>query len=200
MGKTFITQKLISSLQARKIKAFAMKPIETGFHKPTSDAMLHYSQALEVFPSLGFDDINLYSFSLASAPSVADRKKTISLDVIFEKISGLQNRVEVLVIEGAGGLFTPIRKDYFMLSFAQDLQRLFDSQMVLVCDDGLGMINRFVGSKFILDSLHVRSLFFVNIRNHDVFASVNFPFMKDYAFEVEIESLASQLLKGWGWI
>lgn len=200
VGKTFVIQEIIHSLHSCGIKALAIKPIETGIDKISllsSDSMLHLLQARAILPTLGFDEVNFYSFPLPSAPSVADLQKTISLEQIFEKISKFQNQgVEVLIIEGAGGLFTPIKNDYFMLSFAKDLEQYFCSKMILVCDDKLGMINRFLSAKFILDSLQIETLFFVNIRNQEIFASINFPFMKHYDFEVEIKSLANRLLKG----
>lgn len=200
VGKTFVVQQVIHFLHSKNIKALAIKPIETGVDEislDSSDSMLHLLQARAFFSTLDFDEVNFYSFSLSSAPSVADVQKTISLEEIFEKISAFQNRgVEVLIIEGAGGLFTPIKNDYFMLSFAKDLEKHFCSQTILICDDRLGMINRFLSAKFILDSLQMKTLFFVNIRNQEIFASINFPFMKHYDFEVEIKSLANQLLKG----
>lgn len=197
VGKTFVTQKLIEFLHDQNIRALAIKPIETGVRETPLDSMLHLLQARAIFPSIQLEEINFYSFALPSAPSVADTHKIISLDGIFKRISQFQNQgIEILLIEGAGGLFTPIQEDYFMLSFAQDLKKYFDAKVIVVCDDRLGMINRFLSSKFILDSLKLQSLFFVNIRNQEIFTSINFPFMKHYDFEVEIESLANQLLKG----
>lgn len=195
VGKTFITQRLISFLHHQNIKALGIKPIETGVDETPLDSMHHLLQARKIFPTFGIDEINFYSFALPSAPSVADTQKIISLDRIFEKILQYQG-VEILLIEGAGGLFTPIKEDYFMLSFAQELKERFGAKVILVCDDRLGMINRFLSAKFILDSLKLETLFFVNIRNQEIFTSINFPFMKHYDFEVEIESLANQLLKG----
>lgn len=196
-GKTFITQQLIDFFHHQKIKALAIKPIETGSKEAPADSMLHLLQARRIFPSIKLEEINLYSFALPAAPSIADTQKIISLERIFENISQFRDRgVEILLIEGAGGLFTPIKEDYFMLSLAQDLKKHFNAKMILVCDDRLGMINRFLSAKFILDSLKLQSLFFVNIRNQEIFTSINFPFMKHYDFEVEIKSLAHQLLKG----
>lgn len=196
-GKTFITQQLIDFFHHQKIKALAIKPIETGSKEAPPDSMLHLLQARRIFPTIELEEINLYSFALPAAPSIADTQKIISLERIFENISQFRDRgVEILLIEGAGGLFTPIKEDYFMLSLAQDLKKHFGAEVILICDDRLGMINRFLSAKFILDSLKLQSLFFVNIRNQEIFASINFPFMKHYDFEVEIKSLAHQLLKG----
>lgn len=197
VGKTFVAQKLIDCLIQRGIRALSIKPIETGSEENPPDSMLHFFQAKAIFPMLKFEEINFYSFELPSAPSVADVKKIISLENVFEKISQLQNKgIDILLIEGAGGLFTPIKDDYFMLSFAQDLKRRLDAKVILICDDRLGMIHRFLSAKFILDSFQLESLFFVNILNQEIFSSINLPFIKQYDFEMEIKSLADRILKG----
>lgn len=197
VGKTFVTQNIVTRLLQRGIKALAIKPIETGSKEIPADSIAHLLQARTIFPSIELEEINFYSFSLPSAPSVADSKKTISLDVMFEKISQFQNQdVEVLFIEGAGGFFTPIKDDYFMLSFAQDLERRFNAKMILVCDDRLGMIHRFLSARFIVNAFGLETFFFVNIRDEKNFATINLPFIKNYDFQSEIQSLIDQILKG----
>lgn len=196
VGKTFVSHHLVLSLQKRGIRALAIKPIETGVEGIPPDASLHLQDAQKIDATLTLKDINTYCFSLPAAPMVADVHNSIQIDLIFEQIKSFEQRVEILFVEGAGGLFVPIQKDYFMTSFAQDLRTRFDAQVLMVCDDRLGMINRFLGAKFILDSLKLQSLFFVNIQDKQTFKQINYPLIKDYDFEMEIEDLAERILKG----
>lgn len=202
VGKTFVTRKIVQFLQKRSFKAIAIKPIETGVEEISqSDSFAHLCDAQNLFPYFKIMDINFYAFSSSCAPYVADAQGVISLEQIYTKIEDFQSKVDILLIEGAGGLFVPIKKDFFMLSFAQELQKRFDAKNLIVCDDRLGMINRFLSAKFVLDSLKLRSLFFINLRDKKRFSQINLPFMRHYDFETQIEKLVEKnLSKGKKWI
>ena len=196
VGKTFFTHHLTHIFQAQGLRAMAIKPIETGVQDgQPEDSLIHLQNAQRLFPSLTLKEINFYSFSLPSAPYVADKDREINLELVYEKIENFQKNLDILLIEGAGGLFVPIKKDFFMLDFALELQRRFCSKSLVVCDGELGMIHRFLSAKFVLDSLKLQHLFFVNIRNQRAFEVINLPFMQTYDFEKDINSLAQRLLE-----
>lgn len=196
VGKTFLASRLVQTLQNQGIRSLAIKPIETGVQNGRGvDALIHLQDAQVIFPSLELNDINFYALSLGASPYVADKDSIIDLERIYYKIEELQKKVEILFVEGAGGLFAPIQKDFFMLDLAFELQERFDAKSIVVCDGNLGMIHRFMSAKFILDSKKLRHLFFVNIRNQDFFETINLPFMQDFCFETNPHSLAYSLLK-----
>lgn len=194
VGKTFVTHHLVKKLQNQSIKAIAIKPIETGIASNASDRLIHLKNAQKIFPNLTLEDINLYSFELPCAPYIADQQGIICLDRLYKHIESFRGKVDVLMIEGAGGLFVPIYKDFFMVSLAMELQMRFGAISLIICDDKLGMINRFLSAKFILDSLKLRFMFFINIRDKQNFEKINLPFMRHFEFETQFDSLIKKML------
>lgn len=192
VGKTYVTSKLIQNFQSQGLKALAFKPIETGVATTPHDALLHLQNAKTIFPTLSLQDIVLYTFPLPASPFVADKKGEIKCERIFSHISSFEGKVDILIIEGAGGLYVPIKKDYFMLDFALELQERFKSEVVFVCDDRLGMINRLLSGKFILESKKIKHHLFVNLREREIFEKINAPYLKaiDLKYKSDIEKLA----------
>ena len=197
VGKTFTTSSLVHILQSQGKKALAIKPIETGVQTLPQDCLLHLKDAQNLFPHFTLQDINLYSLPLPASPFVADCLGEIDIQRIFSHIASLSDRVEVLLVEGAGGLFVPIKRDYFMLSFALELQERFGSEVIFVCDDRLGMLNRLLSGRFILESKGLKSHYFINLRDKEVFERTSLPFLQigSTPYESHIEQLAQKIMK-----
>lgn len=195
VGKTYTTSKLIQTLQNKGLKALAIKPIETGVNPIALDSTLHLQDAQRLFPQLTLDSINLYSFPLPASPFVADPLGEIECEKIFSHIASFEGMLDILVVEGAGGLFVPIKRDYYMIDFALELQERFGSELIFVCDDRLGMLNRILGGKFILENRGVKHHLFINLREREVFEKINAPYLKaiDLKFESDIKSLAQKI-------
>lgn len=197
VGKTHTTSNLVRLLQAQGKKVLAIKPIETGVQTLPKDCLLHLKDAQNLFPHFTLQDINLYSLPLPASPFVADSLGEIDVQKIFSHITSLSDKVEILLIEGAGGLFVPIKRDYFMLSFALELQERFESEVIFVCDDRLGMLNRLLSGKFILESKGLKSHYFINLREREVFEEINLPFLLSSftPFESNLEQLAQEIMR-----
>lgn len=195
VGKTYITSKLIQTLQKKGLKALAIKPIETGVNPIALDSMLHLQDAQNLFPTLTLDAINLYSFPLPASPFVADPLGEIECERIFSHIASFEGMLDILIVEGAGGLFVPIKKGYYMLDLALELQRRFESELIFVCDDRLGMLNRLLSGKYILQSKGIKHHLFVNLREKEMFEKINEPYLKaiELRYESDIERLAEKI-------
>lgn len=104
VGKTVLTALLARFLtdQGRKVAAF--KPVCSGGR---DDARALHA-ALE--GALSLDEINPWHFRAAIAPSLAARREhqSISLAQVLGHIRARQNRFEVTLVEGAGGLLSPL--------------------------------------------------------------------------------------------
>ena len=135
VGKTYINMRLNALLMARGFEIISIKPIETGVEANSScgeffsanvrnanilpqDALLH---AQNQSTKKDIKDICFYTFSLPAAPFVADFQGEIDLDFLKRKIFALEKQCDILLIEGAGGLFVPIKKDYFFIDLIKDL-------------------------------------------------------------------------------
>ncbi len=180
IGKTFASLKLIENIAKHKLRVGVCKPIETGVIDIPIDAkkLLEKVQIYNKnFKSLSPKDITSYTFSLPSSPFCADKKQEIKIENIKRKIKELSKLCDILIIEGAGGLFVPITKDYMMINLAKDL----DAKILLVTPSKLGCINDTLLS---IEALKSRGLNFdwcVNLyQDKDNFNIATKPFYDTY--------------------
>jgi dethiobiotin synthetase len=112
-----------------------MKPIACGpdgrRDAEVYAALMNHEQPLDV--------INPVYLRRPLAPSVAARleKRRIELKSIFRSYSLLTNHYSPILVEGAGGLMVPIKRNYFVADLARDLAL----PVVVVARLGLGTIN-----------------------------------------------------------
>ncbi|MDY0194507.1 MAG: dethiobiotin synthase [Sulfurovaceae bacterium] len=176
VGKTFVTLKLIEELNNRGIKAGVFKPIETGVTDVPLDASLLLEKCKKYndnFALLKPQDITAYTFNLPAAPFCADTNKIINMDHIIAKYQELASLCDILIIEGAGGLMTPVTGNIKMV----DLISIFDAKALLVTSSRLGCINETLLS---IEALKTRGLEYdwcVNLYEEvDSFAKVTKPY------------------------
>ncbi len=123
VGKTTITAALILALQQQGTSVGVLKPIETGVdaeHREQSDTE-RLRRLLSPTPS--FDSVCLYAFPQPLAPLAAAREtgRTIDLSRIRSHIHKLAQQYSFLLIEGAGGIFTPITPSHTMRDLVASL-------------------------------------------------------------------------------
>lgn len=139
IGKTFVSTQLIKKF-GKYINVGAFKPIETGVTTIALDASSLLAECKLVnqhFTLLDPSDITAYSFSLPAAPFCSDKQNSIKIDTILTQYKRLKSLCDILIIEGAGGLLTPITKDFKMI----DLIPLLNASVLLVTPSKLGCIN-----------------------------------------------------------
>lgn len=169
VGKTYISLQIANRLRKKNLKIISAKPIETGVLNEPLDAKKH---ALKNKCSIS--DICFYQFLLPSAPFVADSKNIIDINFIKQILNELEKSCDILLIEGAGGLFVPIKKDYFMLDLIQDLNAF----CLLVCGGKLGCINEILSAQYILKNHNIHFKTIINLRKNDKdFSQISKPFI-----------------------
>jgi len=192
VGKTYMTLKIMELFCARGVKAVPFKPIETGVETIPLDAsaLLDKYHSLYGDDALCLDDICPYRFAMPAAPYVAKNGQDISMETIKSSLQKLKTYAEVVVIEGAGGLFVPIERDFFMIDLAKELTDF----TILVSHAGLGCINDALLSKKALQNAQIPHELIFNRREDDSFDIVSKPFLKEYLSAVyEVEDLESVL-------
>jgi dethiobiotin synthetase len=136
VGKTFVGCALAHAWRAAGRTVGVMKPVETGVEREPDDARVLARAAGDDSP---LDDVCPYRFRAPLAPSVAAALEGRTIDV--ERIVALLDRrardVDVLLVEGAGGLLVPIAGTTTWL----DLAVRVGVPVLIVAANRLGTVN-----------------------------------------------------------
>lgn len=124
MGKTVFTCALARLLKNSGVNVGVMKPFATGiaqkskFQSKDVELLVQYSGVSDL-ESL----INPYFFPIPASPYHAAKKmgKTIDIDLVLTSFEKLQSHHDVVLVEGIGGILTPILKGYFVADLIKDL-------------------------------------------------------------------------------
>lgn len=141
VGKTVVAAGLAMAFKKRGVDVGVMKPAVTGCRTRRGRRVSEDVDYL--VKASGCTDeprlVSPYMLRDPLAPEVAARREGVRLDLrrIFSAFRRLGERHEALIVEGAGGLFVPIKRKYFMI----DLIAALGSPIVLVARPGLGTIN-----------------------------------------------------------
>jgi dethiobiotin synthetase len=133
VGKTVLTALLTRFLSERGVRAAALKPVCSGGR---ADARaLHAALA----GALTLDEINPWHFRAPVAPSLAARRenKTVKLPQVLAHIRALQKRFDVVLVEGAGGLLSPLGDNFN----SRDLISALRATPIVVAPNKLGVVN-----------------------------------------------------------
>jgi dethiobiotin synthetase len=133
VGKTVLTALLTRFLRERGVNAAALKPICSGGR---ADARaLHAAMN----GGLTLDEINPWHFRSPIAPSLAARleKKSVKLAQIVAHIHASQKRFDFLVVEGAGGLLSPLGENFD----SRDLIMALRATPIIVVQNKIGAVN-----------------------------------------------------------
>jgi dethiobiotin synthetase len=133
VGKTLLTGMLYQHLRNVGVRALALKPFCSGGR---SDAqLLHRLQEGE----LTLDEINPFHFSEPLAPLLCARRegRVTRFEKLVDFVSAAAARCECLLVEGAGGLLSPLGEGFA----AVELICALGCEVILVARNKLGTIN-----------------------------------------------------------
>src|SRR5947207_4859213 len=108
VGKTVLASLLARHLRERGVAVAALKPICSGGR---ADARaLHAS----LDGALTLDEINPWHFRAPLAPLLAARRehRRVELADVLAHLRRIQRRFDVVLVEGAGGLLSPLGDDF----------------------------------------------------------------------------------------
>ncbi len=144
IGKTAVTAAILRSLRARGVHAATMKPVQTGAVRENGrwiapDLAFHHAAADFSPPAEHIERMSLYLYEPACSPHLAARMagRDPDIDRILACARGLEKLYDVLLVEGAGGIFVPLTESETML----DLMQRLGYPVILVARRGLGTIN-----------------------------------------------------------
>ena len=185
IGKTYTTKLLLKEFASRGFKVGVIKPIETGVENgvyPDGNALLACVQELNgSFLNLRVEDIVPINYSLAAAPFVASKNKKLDIELLDKAVEKLETLCDILLIEGAGGLYVPIDGSMMII----DLIKHFNAKTLLVTHCSLGCINdTLLSSKALLDKNIPHTIAFNCKSTDDSFSLVSHPYFNEIGFEV----------------
>jgi dethiobiotin synthetase len=159
VGKTVLTALLARFLRERGVNAAALKPICSGGRDDALSllAALGGSRSLRSATvrtatmrsainsrrqrrgALSLDEINPWYFRTPLAPLLAARreKKHVRLPAVAAHCRRMQERFEILLVEGAGGLLSPLGEGFN----SRDLILALGAMPVIVAPNRLGALN-----------------------------------------------------------
>lgn len=149
VGKTVVTASLLRALRGLGVAVQAVKPVQTGFPANQDDSLCGdaaiYAKAMADFnDGIGLATAaTLHCFSLPASPHFAAAREGKFLNAsslasdIHEHWDRLSPKVEMLLLEAAGGLLAPLNENETML----DLMVAVGAPVILVARNELGALN-----------------------------------------------------------
>jgi dethiobiotin synthetase len=134
VGKTVLTALLARHLRERGVNAAALKPICSGGRDDVRTLRAAMKGALTP------DEINPWHFRAPVAPLLAARRerKRVKLADVLAHVRTMQKRFDVLLVEGAGGLLSPLGGNFD----SRDLIAALRATPMVVCPNRLGAVNQ----------------------------------------------------------
>jgi len=167
IGKTYTTKLLLKEFASRGLRVGVIKPIETGVIKSVyldgEELLTCIKELNSEFKSLHVQDIVPISYELPAAPFVSSNATKLDLNKLELAVEKLEKLCDVLIIEGAGGLYVPVDEEYMMI----DLIEHFRASALLVTHCSLGCINDTILSRMALESKNISHVVAFNCRKSD---------------------------------
>lgn len=140
IGKTIFTGIFAESCQKNGIKTITQKVVQTGCSGLSEDILKHRQiMGIELQPVDLSGLTCSYVFPVPCSPHLAARleNQRIDCDVIRKATESLQQQYDLVLLEGAGGLFVPLNEEETLIDYIQAEKY----PLILVSSSRLGSIN-----------------------------------------------------------
>jgi dethiobiotin synthetase len=174
VGKTTLACLLLRRARERDIQLAAIKPFCSGGREDAEELQAVQSARLSI------DEVNPFHFTEPIAPYVAARNenRAITLPQTIAAIKRIQSRNIPTLIEGAGGLLSPLGEKFTLLDIIQELP----GKICIVAPNSLGVINCALLTHRALEKVSSTRLHFVlmNFFQRDASANSNASVIRDW--------------------
>jgi dethiobiotin synthetase len=137
VGKTWVGCALAGALRAAGVRVIAIKPVETGCSAKTRESEDGARLAAATGQPAPLAALHRLSAPIAPVLAAEAEGVEIDLDGLLLDIEALADGAEVLLLEGAGGLLSPITWEWSVVEFARSL----GATALVVGSDRLGVIS-----------------------------------------------------------
>ena len=140
VGKTCVSAALANYFREKNIDVGVMKPFASGY-KATADSvsedveiLMKYSQTHD-----SVELVNPYYFEIPTSPYDASKQLNLEIDIsrVIDSYTKLTSIHDVVIVEGIGGIMTPISKNYFISDLISDL----NLESIIVTGTKIGSVN-----------------------------------------------------------
>ncbi len=134
VGKTVVSASLARRARIDGVAVRYVKPVQTGVPLGGSGGDAEF-----VAQATGVEALELERYAQPLAPAVAAELsgRPIDVDNVIRRTMSAAAGVDLLIVEGAGGLLVPITRDVTMA----DLAKAIGAELVVVARPGLGTLN-----------------------------------------------------------
>lgn len=141
VGKTLVACALLHAARAAGLRAVGMKPVAAGCRATDAGLRNDDAEALLAAANINarYEDVNPVALPLATSPEIAARAAGVNISVgdIAAAFQRLASRADCMIVEGAGGWYTPLAPG---LTIA-DVAAALNLPVVLVVPLRLGCLN-----------------------------------------------------------
>ena len=139
IGKTWVTVQLINTLKKQGYNVTPRKPVESGWNSDVkkNDAW-KLAKAADKLGQLDNICPNHFAQAISPARAASLQNRQITIGQLVKQCSYTQKANDFVVVEGAGGFYSPLAQDGLNSDFAQAL----GLPVLLVAENRLGCINQ----------------------------------------------------------
>lgn len=143
VGKTYISCLIAAELNSRNINVVPRKPVESGCHRDGDKLIPHDATALKNAANYSgsLEQVCPYRFEQAISPQRAAKlnHQIIKLENLTAACKqGFDKGKDYLLVEGAGGFYSPLCRD----GLNADLAKSLGLAVVVIAEDKIGCINQ----------------------------------------------------------
>ncbi len=142
VGKTYVAASIARTLVSSGVSVGVYKPVASGCRNENGNLIAE--DALTLWQAAGqpltLGDVCPQRFEAPLAPHLAARAENQAVDagLLRHEISVWHDQCEFMIVEGVGGLMSPISDDDFVADVAAD----FGYPLIVVAANALGAINQ----------------------------------------------------------
>ena len=143
VGKTCVSAALAKHFRDNDVDVGVMKPFASGY-KATPDSVSEDVEILMKYSGANdsIDLVNPYYFEIPTSPYDASKQLNLEIDIskVIESYNQLSSIHDIVIVEGIGGIMTPISRNYFVSDLISDLQL----SSFIVTGSKIGAVNHFM--------------------------------------------------------
>ena len=143
VGKTCVSAALAKHFRDNDVDVGVMKPFASGY-KVTPDSVSADVEILMKYSGVtdSIDLVNPYYFEIPTSPYDASKQLNLEIDIskVIESYNQLSSIHDIVIVEGIGGIMTPISRNYFVSDLISDLQL----SSFIVTGSKIGAVNHFM--------------------------------------------------------